>query len=316
MFGFEEDLNNGELSCWQRTKPKIWALFDEPSSSTGAKVRAANTHGTDGVMKSWSWDQTLFLFSQIIASASVLFIMISVISFCLKTHPGFRVEIPSVETNHSASPFTTTRSPIPTTQFTTTTTMATTTVSQRFVKTDRNGRILSRYTSFAGNGWQETYGQPHEAFFYVELVCNIWFFFELIIRFLVSISLPSIINCRKCLAMASRGIWLEVMVTYIFVSQWWSFCRDRECFHHFQGQNIPFTINIVLPHGKSSGDHCTIFPAAHARWNIQRSWLASWCLSFIINPFMSTIHNREKKTNALQWISSFHRTNGTSFGRQ
>lgn len=38
LFGFEEDLINGDLSCWQRTKPKIWALFDEPSSSTGAKV--------------------------------------------------------------------------------------------------------------------------------------------------------------------------------------------------------------------------------------------------------------------------------------
>lgn len=39
MFGFEDALINGELSCWQRTKPKIWALFDEPSSSTGAKVK-------------------------------------------------------------------------------------------------------------------------------------------------------------------------------------------------------------------------------------------------------------------------------------
>lgn len=38
MFGFEENLLNGDLSYWQRTKPKIWALFDEPSSSTGAKV--------------------------------------------------------------------------------------------------------------------------------------------------------------------------------------------------------------------------------------------------------------------------------------
>lgn len=38
LFGFEEGLLNGDLSYWQRTKPKIWALFDEPSSSTGAKV--------------------------------------------------------------------------------------------------------------------------------------------------------------------------------------------------------------------------------------------------------------------------------------
>lgn len=38
LFGFEENLLNGDLSYWQRAKPKIWALFDEPSSSTGAKV--------------------------------------------------------------------------------------------------------------------------------------------------------------------------------------------------------------------------------------------------------------------------------------
>ncbi len=42
LFGFEEALLHGELTCWQRTKPKIWALFDEPSNSTGAKVGAEN----------------------------------------------------------------------------------------------------------------------------------------------------------------------------------------------------------------------------------------------------------------------------------
>lgn len=39
LFGFDDPLRNENLSCWQRTKPKIYALFDEPSSSTGAKVR-------------------------------------------------------------------------------------------------------------------------------------------------------------------------------------------------------------------------------------------------------------------------------------
>lgn len=38
LFGYEEALMNGDLTCWQRTKPKIWALFDEPTSSNGAKV--------------------------------------------------------------------------------------------------------------------------------------------------------------------------------------------------------------------------------------------------------------------------------------
>ena len=39
LFGFEDSINKGHLNCWQRIKPKVWALFDEPSSSTGAKVR-------------------------------------------------------------------------------------------------------------------------------------------------------------------------------------------------------------------------------------------------------------------------------------
>lgn len=40
-FGLEEEYKSGELSCWQRVRPKIWALFDEPYSSTATKVRAA-----------------------------------------------------------------------------------------------------------------------------------------------------------------------------------------------------------------------------------------------------------------------------------
>ena len=38
-FGFEEAYYNGELSWWQKTKPKIWSLFDEPYSSNSAKVK-------------------------------------------------------------------------------------------------------------------------------------------------------------------------------------------------------------------------------------------------------------------------------------
>jgi len=37
-FGLDEQLGSGQLTCWQRVKPRIWALFDEPYSSTAAKV--------------------------------------------------------------------------------------------------------------------------------------------------------------------------------------------------------------------------------------------------------------------------------------
>lgn len=38
-FGWEDDFYNNSLSCWQQLKPKLWRLFDEPSSSPGAKVK-------------------------------------------------------------------------------------------------------------------------------------------------------------------------------------------------------------------------------------------------------------------------------------
>ncbi|GIY59136.1 potassium voltage-gated channel protein Shaw [Caerostris extrusa] len=37
-FGMEEEFKAGTLSCWQKIKPKMWALFDEPYSSTPAKA--------------------------------------------------------------------------------------------------------------------------------------------------------------------------------------------------------------------------------------------------------------------------------------
>ena len=32
-----------KTTCWQRLKPKIWALFDEPRSSKAAKVHSPRT---------------------------------------------------------------------------------------------------------------------------------------------------------------------------------------------------------------------------------------------------------------------------------
>ncbi|XP_076362129.1 potassium voltage-gated channel protein Shaw-like isoform X1 [Tachypleus tridentatus] len=65
-FGMEEDFLNGTLTWWQNVKPKIWSLFDEPYSSTSAKV---------------------------IGIISVFFICVSILSFCLKTHPNMRVPV-------------------------------------------------------------------------------------------------------------------------------------------------------------------------------------------------------------------------------
>ena len=44
-FGWEDDYHNNELSLWQKTKPKVFSLFDEPHSSTCAKVRIEEQTG-------------------------------------------------------------------------------------------------------------------------------------------------------------------------------------------------------------------------------------------------------------------------------
>lgn len=64
LFGYEDNYLAGRLTRWQRLKPRVWSLFDEPYSSLGAKV---------------------------VAVVSVFFICVSVLSFALKTHPDMRV---------------------------------------------------------------------------------------------------------------------------------------------------------------------------------------------------------------------------------
>ncbi|KAK0412061.1 hypothetical protein QR680_006014 [Steinernema hermaphroditum] len=75
-FGWEDDYHNDSLSMWQKIKPKIWRLFDEPSSSQGAKI---------------------------IAVISVFFLIAAILVFCLKTHPGLRVAEISTVSNASSA---------------------------------------------------------------------------------------------------------------------------------------------------------------------------------------------------------------------
>ena len=116
-FGYEDRYLTNNMSRWQKLKPRIWSLFDEPHSSASAKI---------------------------VSLTSVFFILISILSFCLKTHPDCRV--PVIRN-----------------------------VTVRDFKHNVTYWTLDK---------AQTY--PHEAFFYVELVCNVWFTFELIIRFIVT----------------------------------------------------------------------------------------------------------------------------------
>lgn len=72
---------------------------------------------------------------------SVFFICISILSFCLKTHPDMRVPVI---------------------------------------------RNLTVFTSFNSTAWvlDKTATNAHEAFFYIEAVCNTWFTIEIVMRFI------------------------------------------------------------------------------------------------------------------------------------
>lgn len=115
-FGFEEDYMRGTVSWWQNLKPQIWSLFDEPYSSNAAKL---------------------------LGIVSVFFIVISIISFCLKTHPDMRVP------------------------------------------TIRNFTVR---TANGSTAWvlDKTQTNAHMAFFYIECVCNAYFTFEIMVRFISS----------------------------------------------------------------------------------------------------------------------------------
>lgn len=140
-FGWEEDYHADTLTLWQKLKPKVFSLFDEPHSSTCAKI---------------------------ISVISVFFILTSIFSFCLKTHPNFRVPV------------------------------------------IRNVTVQDRFANATYWTLDKSQTFPHDAFFYVELLCNIWFTIECIIRFTVS---PSV-----RLFLQSPLNWIDFVATLSFYS--------------------------------------------------------------------------------------------------
>jgi len=83
----------------------------------------------------------LFFLFQVVGVISVFFIVVSIVSFCLKTHPDMRVPV----------------------------------IRNITVRTSANTTAwtLDKYQTNA-----------HEAFFFVECVCNAWFSIEIIMRFI------------------------------------------------------------------------------------------------------------------------------------
>ena len=99
---------------------------------------------------------------------SVFFILTSIFSFCLKTHPNCRVPV------------------------------------------IRNVTVLDSYRNFTYWTLDKSQTFPHEAFTYIELVCNIWFTFEFIIRFTVTPTIQSFLK--------SPLNWIDFVATLSFYS--------------------------------------------------------------------------------------------------
>jgi len=109
---------------------------------------------------------------EIVSALSVFFIVVSILTFCLKTHPSMRVPAIHNATAVRVTPSPADASPLP---------------GPRSL--NRSTPVLQAARQGRGRGqdgavWmlrkQKT--TPHEAFFLIECVCNAWFTFELAVR--------------------------------------------------------------------------------------------------------------------------------------
>uniref|UniRef100_A0AC35G386 BTB domain-containing protein n=2 Tax=Panagrolaimus sp. PS1159 TaxID=55785 RepID=A0AC35G386_9BILA len=125
-FGWEDDFFSGSLSRWQKLKPIVWAVFDEPWSSRYARL---------------------------ISFMSVFFIITNIISFVLKTHQNFR--IPSITVSYDMQ-------------------------EKRTMDDNDFAGAIATFKQFT---------VPHPYFFYVDFACNIFFTIELLVRTIFAPSL-------------------------------------------------------------------------------------------------------------------------------
>ncbi|XP_046647593.1 potassium voltage-gated channel protein Shaw-like [Daphnia pulicaria] len=188
-FGYEEAYHKGRLNWWQRTKPKIWSLFDEPYSSNSAKI---------------------------VGLVSVFFICVSILSFCLKTHPNLRVPvIRNVTIDWSRSVVASPGGVLD--------------IYQRF-----RHQYPTRHSNWT-TSWtlDKTRTEPHQAFFFVELMCNVWFTLEFTVRFVVC---PN-----KCIFARSLVNIIDLVATLSFYTD----ILLQELAHHVDNADILEFFSII-----------------------------------------------------------------------
>jgi len=135
---------------------------------------------------------------QVAATMSVFFIIVSILSFCLKTHPSMRV--PSIQ-NVSFPRF-----------------HGRTISSSSSLSSLPSSSYVVWSNGSASTAWMldKKRTDPHDAFFYIECVCNAWFTFEIMIRFVVSPSKLAFIRAPVNIIdfVATLSFYLDFLLTY------------------------------------------------------------------------------------------------------
>ncbi|CAL8105227.1 unnamed protein product [Calicophoron daubneyi] len=182
-FGLDDVYHSGTLTTWQRYKPKVWMLFDETYSSHGAKF---------------------------LAIVSVFFIVLSIISFCLKTSSDLRVPQLYNDTavfGQESTKSVTRHSP-----------------GSSAAHPNRIHRSVGRPPTNSNTPGDQVLWtirkrtvKSHAIFGYIEMISNGWFTFEITVRFLVTPSklefVKSPINIIDLLALLS--FYVDFLLTSI-----------------------------------------------------------------------------------------------------
>jgi Ion transport protein len=156
------------------------------------------------------------LLSQIVSGISVFFIVVSILTFCLKTHSSMRIPVYRNVTNEDAAYASPSTPPHPVyskdldfesgpiqESLVASPSSSTSTyydggnappssihsrTGNGSAKPDRVSQPPGVDVTTHGLGWrpEPMRTDPHVAFFYIECVCNAWFTFEIIIRFVVA----------------------------------------------------------------------------------------------------------------------------------